>query len=69
MAGTSHLADSGKMAQEEREFGPGMAFYRRGRVRGWRIPDGDGACLEAWEILLKGGAVYWEWLHFPRCET
>jgi hypothetical protein len=30
------------------------------------IPDGGGACLGAWETLLKGGAVYWEWLHFPR---
>jgi hypothetical protein len=35
MTGTSHLADLGKIAQEESESGPGMAFYRRGRVRGW----------------------------------
>jgi hypothetical protein len=28
MAVISHLADPGKMAQEEIEFGPGMAFYR-----------------------------------------
>jgi hypothetical protein len=34
MAGTSHLADPGKMALEESEFGSGMAFYRRGRIRG-----------------------------------
>jgi hypothetical protein len=34
MAGTSHPADPGKMVQEESESGPGMAFYRRERVRG-----------------------------------
>jgi hypothetical protein len=40
MAGMSHLADLGKMAQEERESGPGMAFYGRGRVRGWHVRRG-----------------------------
>ncbi|XP_073899426.1 dnaJ homolog subfamily C member 15 isoform X2 [Castor canadensis] len=33
MTGTSHLADLGKMAQEDSKSGPGMAFYRRGRAR------------------------------------
>jgi hypothetical protein len=76
MTGTSCLADLGKMVQEESELGPGMAFYRRGWVRGWHMHRGPwwgwslgGACLGEWEILLKGGAVYWEWLHFPRGET
>jgi hypothetical protein len=39
-------------------------FYRRGRIRGWRMRRGPwqewslgGPCLGAWEILLKGGAV------------
>jgi hypothetical protein len=35
MIGMSCLADPGKIAQEERVSRPGMAFYRRGRVRGW----------------------------------
>jgi hypothetical protein len=34
MTGTSHLADPGKMTQKESEFGPGMAFHRRGWVKG-----------------------------------
>jgi hypothetical protein len=33
MTGMSHLADLGNMAQEESKSGPGIAFYRRGRVR------------------------------------
>jgi hypothetical protein len=37
MTGTSHLADMGKMVKEESESGPGMAFYRIGRVRGWHM--------------------------------
>jgi hypothetical protein len=49
-----------------------MAFYRRGRVRGWRMGSLMEVELEwslfcgARETLLKVGAVYWEWLHFPR---
>jgi hypothetical protein len=37
MAGMSHLADLGKMAQKESEFRPCVAFYRRERVRGWHM--------------------------------
>jgi hypothetical protein len=40
MTGMSRLADLGKMVQEEREFGPVMAFYRQGRVRGWHRHNG-----------------------------
>jgi hypothetical protein len=40
MTGMSCLAELGKMAQEESESGPGMAFYRRGRVRGWCMDRG-----------------------------
>jgi hypothetical protein len=40
MAGTSHLADLGKMVQEENESGLGMPFYRRGRVKGWHMHRG-----------------------------
>jgi hypothetical protein len=40
MTGMSHLADPGKMVQEESESGPGMTFYRRGRVRGWHMRSG-----------------------------
>jgi hypothetical protein len=40
MTVTSHLADLGNMAQEESESGPGMAFYRKGRVRGWCMHKG-----------------------------
>jgi hypothetical protein len=64
MTVTSHLADLGNMAQEESESGPGMAFYRRGRVRGWCMHKGAwwgwslcGACLGTGEVLLKEGAV------------
>jgi hypothetical protein len=50
-------------------FRPGIAFYRRGRVRGWRICRGSLMEVElewslfwgAWETLLRGR----EWLHFP----
>jgi hypothetical protein len=35
MIGKSCRSDPGKMAQEQSKSGPGMAFYRRGRVRGW----------------------------------
>jgi hypothetical protein len=31
------MSDLGNMAQEEGESRPGMAFYRRGRVRGWHM--------------------------------
>jgi hypothetical protein len=63
----------GVVQEEERTkgqgFRPGMAFYRRGRVRGWRIRRGSlmevelewSLFLGARETLLRGG----EWLHFP----
>jgi hypothetical protein len=59
--------------KKEQGFRPGMAFYRRGRVRGWCICWGSlmevelewSLFLGARETLLRGGAVYWEWLHFP----
>jgi hypothetical protein len=43
-------------------FRPGMAFYRRGRVRGWCICQGSlmevelewSLFLGAWETLLRG---------------
>jgi hypothetical protein len=76
MTGTSRLADPGNMAQEESESRPGMAFYRRGRLRGWhmlRCPwwgwSLGGACLGVQENFAKGRGCYWEWLHFPRGEA
>jgi hypothetical protein len=57
-----------EVVQEEKRtkgkgFRPGMAFYRRGRVRGWRIHQGSLMEVElewslfwgAWETLLRGG--------------
>jgi hypothetical protein len=46
-------------------FRPGMAFYRRGRVRGWLICRGS-----LMEVELVFGSVGnlvkgREWLHFP----
>jgi hypothetical protein len=64
MTSTSHLADPGKMVQKASRSRPGMAFYRRGRVRSWHMCTGPwwgwilgGACLGAQEILLKGRVV------------
>jgi hypothetical protein len=33
----THVQQQGLTAQEKGEFGPGMAFYRQGRVRGWHM--------------------------------
>jgi hypothetical protein len=53
------------MAQEQSKSGPGMAFYRRGRVRGWCMHRGPwwewsfgGACLGARGNFAKGQGCY-----------
>jgi hypothetical protein len=74
MTGMSHLADLGKMAQEESESGPGMTFIeeegkRLAHVQGSLIGMELGWSL-SWSVgsFAKGWGCYWEWLHFPRGE-
>jgi hypothetical protein len=56
MTGTSHLTDLGKMVEEESKSGPGMSFYRTGKLRGchmWRGP---------WWMVVRGALG---WRNFP----
>jgi hypothetical protein len=55
--------------EEERtkgkEFRPGMAFYRRGRVRGWRIRRWRWSLVELVFGSVGNFVKGREWLHFP----
>jgi hypothetical protein len=75
MTGTSHLADLGKMAQEESESGPVMVFIEE---EGKRLVHAQGSLMGVelgWSLswstgsFAKGQGCYWEWLHFPRGEA
>jgi hypothetical protein len=75
MTGTSHLADLGKMAQEERVQARHGFLYK---MKGKRLVHVQGSLMGVelgWNLswstgnFAKGWGCYWEWLHFPRGET
>jgi hypothetical protein len=53
MTGMSCLVDQGKMAQAD--SGPGIAFYRRGRVR--KLVHGQESLVEL-ELVLEGEFLF-----------